>query len=325
MKKIIFLLIFFSFRPVFAFAPFVPYFSMTPAFESDEQFNSNYDAAYLNSFVGKYTDCFFQNRFSQIWFFSTKIASPFSKGATSCYILGWAPSLIVTSVTPVASGGIYFFDRTFLTFSPPSCPNSASSFYIMSKSDNYNSADHSICLSDCTIFNTDFCSCPSIYYGVNYRFYVCEIEKEPSSLFSEETAKKRNELLSQSNSNLGSIAGSNSAATELLKKIKDALLSLNSANFGIFGTNADSSDESNKNNPNSPEYEPTLSDSNINVSRISPSMSEIGSCPKDISISVMNSTHYLSYQPFCNFAERLRPLVIAAARVSAAWLVIGAL
>jgi hypothetical protein len=157
-----------------------------------------------------------------------------------------------------------------------------------------------------------------------FYYFFCPIS-DISLSSSQETATKKNDLLAESNSKLGVIASTNSAITGLLQQIKDTLLSLNSANFGIFGTGANSSDSANKFDPNSPEFEPTLSDSKINVSNILPLLSEIGSCPDDISIFVMNSTHYISYQPFCDFAERLRPLVIAAARVSAAWLVIGAL
>lgn len=168
----------------------------------------------------------------------------------------------------------------------------------------------------------DFYLGGSVHHSATYKLYC------PPTLLhvSEKTVIKTNDLLSESNSKLGSIAGSNSAITELLKQIKDALLSLNSANFGIFGTNADSSDLSNKYDPNSPEFEPELSNSEIDLTDIPPLfVGNSKTCPTDISIELMGSTHYFSYQSICDFAEKLNPIVIAAARVSAAWLILGAL
>ena len=142
---------------------------------------------------------------------------------------------------------------------------------------------------------------------------------------SEQTAKKRNDLVSESNSKLGSIASSSSTITNLLQQINDSLSALLSNNYGVFGTNAKSPNAANKDNPDSPEYEPTLLDSDVSVSKISALISASGSCPSPISLSVMGFSHSLSYQPICDFLSGARPVVIAAARVAAAWLVIGAL
>lgn len=195
--------------------------------------------------------------------------------------------------------------------------------------DNYSVEQHNGCVNDVTSWGGNVEDDCYFYLQANVPhtlayYFFCPVS-EISLSSSQETAIKKNDLISESNSKLGVIASTNSAITELLKQIKDALLSLNSANFGIFGTNADSSDLSNKYDPNSSEYEPTLSSSQISVSAISSSFSKSGSCPSDISISIMNSTHYLSYQPLCDFLKNIRSLVIAAARVAAAWFVIGAL
>ncbi|MDD2864676.1 MAG: virulence factor TspB C-terminal domain-related protein [Methylococcales bacterium] len=273
-------------------------------FHEDVNFMQPIDAYtsldYLNSLIGSYAPCTLLTKYGVLNF----IQSDLSDLSDSCFWAGWS---LENGYHKEFFDSLGFLSHVDTADVPPVCPaTTTASIFILT----YNFSETYQFSSDCS---SDGCI-PALSYFFK-KFYLCLGLGYPSpSLFSEETAKKRNELLSQSNSNLGSIAGSNSAATELLKKIKDALLSLNSANFGIFGTNADSS-----------EYESTLSDSNINVSSISPFMSEIGSCPKGISISVMNSTHYLSYQPLCDFAQNLRPLVVAAARVAAAWLVIGAL
>jgi hypothetical protein len=166
------------------------------------------------------------------------------------------------------------------------------------------------------------CHCPNFSTNFSVYFEICSL---PSLSSSQETKIKENDLISESNSKLGSIASSNSTNTDLLNKIKNSLSALLSTNFAVFGTGAASSNPLNKDDVNSPEYAPTPISSEKDLSDISPLMSQSGSCPADISISVMNSNHHLSYQPLCDFADKLHPLVIAAARVSAAWLVIGAL
>lgn len=326
MKKIIFLFFVFSFHSAFAFEPGV---SMTPDFWYEEQLELTFFyESEINSKVGTYSKCFFNNRLGTIWYFSAKNSNPAFASKTSCFYLGWFRDSTITSVIPVSSGGIYTVISSRSYELPPSCPDpSVSSYYVMTFFRGSNLTRHPICESDCSIFQTQDCACPSFYYSGTFdKFYVCEMPPLSSLSVSEQTAKKRNDLLSESNSKLGSIAVSNSAITQLLKQIKDALLSLNSANFGIFGTNADSPNQSNKNDPNSPEFEPSLSNSSISVNDLEPMIySSSFQCPADISIDLAGSSHHFSYKPFCDFSEKLRPLVIAAARVSAAWIVIGAL
>lgn len=226
----------------------------------------------------------------------------------------------------------YFFTRKKSPLDLPNCPDgspvSIKSFY---PGDVVSFISHSQCVSDFVAWgyytqDEILSSCPNAaIYDVQYALIVCPVYIPPYETASQKTVQKTNDLLSESNSKLGSIASSSSKITDLLNSIKNLLGSLSSKNFGVFGTNANSSNPSNKDNPDSPEFEPTLSNSTTDVSKISPLLSEDASCPTDISISIMNSTHYVSYQPICDFAEMLRPLVIAAARVTAAWLVIGAL
>jgi hypothetical protein len=333
MKKIIFL--FFSlFFNSFAFSarPFFPG-DAVPFFESDYQYSSNYDVEYIESLTGKYTDCFIRNLYGGVWYFSTILTYPYPSSVSSCYIIGWLPAGVI-SVTPVVDNYHYFFLKTVDSYPPPSCPDpSYTSYSVMSISYHDNFLRHSQCDSDCFDIglSSEECSCPSIYYGRFSNFYVCEMvppynQDSVSLEVSQKTAKKKNELLTESNSKLGIIASTNAVITNLLKQIKDALLSLNSANFAIFGTNADSaSSSSNKDDPNSPEFEPTLSSSDFNLTSISPLMTGGSTCPSDIPLDLAGSSHYISFKPICEFSQKINPFVVAAARVSAAWIVLGAL
>ena len=307
MKKIIFLFFIFS-KSVFAFPPFIPYVSMVPYFESDAQFSLNYDANFIKSLVGKYTDCFFKDLNGiYTWSFSTKFSSPLRLGLTSCYILGWFPAGTRTISYPL-------LDETYL--SPPPCPDSAySSYYIFHKDTNVHYSNESGFVSGSNDFD---------------RFYVCEMP-DPASLkylfVSQKAVSKTNDLISESNSKLGSIASSNSKISDLLNSIKDTLFALLSKHFAVFGIDSNSNDSLNRDNPDSSEFEPILSNSEIDLTNIDPLITGNSSqkCPSDVALTLAGSTHYFSFQPICDFSKNLNPFVIAAARVSAAWLVLGAL
>ena len=233
----------------------------------------------------------------------------------------------------------YRYYTMFATYSVPSpmtdlsCPNKSPflfnkiPFYV----DNHSLEFHHGCIDDAG-GNEEFLIGCENYYSADVpqnkpyaehrqNYYSADVPHKayfalycpPASSASEQTAIKENDLISESNSKLGSVASSNSANTDLLNKIKNSLTALLSKNSAVFGVDSNASNE------------PIPLTSEISLSSISPLMSKSGSCPADISISVMNSTHHLSYQPLCDFANKLHPLVIAAARVSAAWLVIGAL
>jgi hypothetical protein len=322
MKKIIFLFLFFFSSSVFAFQPLTPFISSVPWFHSYYQFSYNYDVNFVDSLKGNYSDCFISPLSSpSIWYFSTKLFSPYSEGASSCFFLGWFHYITITYTYTTAS-------TTF--FDPPQCPNPAySSHYIFYTTVQSNFTVDSSCVSDCLDMglDSDECGCPSSGFSEIDAYFVCEMPKPLTAKFvSQETAKKKNELLTESNSKLGIIASTNAAITNLLKQVKDALLSLNSANFRIFGTNADSSSSSsNKDDPNSPEFEPTLLSSDFNLTSISPLMTGGSTCPSDIRLDLAGSSHYISFKPICEFSQKINPFIVAAARVSAAWIVLGAL
>jgi hypothetical protein len=245
----------------------------------------------------------------------------------TCSFVSFASSNI--TYTESSSEENYRYYTMFATYSVPSpvptCLDNSSpliyeSYYYY---DDYLEYHHG-CVSDA--YDLEACAyyySAIVHHKITYSFFCPDSSLALSS--SQETKIKENDLISESNSKLGSIASSNSTNTDLLNKIKNSLSALLSTNFAVFGTGAASSNPLNKDDVNSPEYAPTPISSEKDLSDISPLMSKSGSCPADISISVMNSNHHLSYQPLCDFADKLHPLVIAAARVSAAWLVIGAL
>lgn len=260
--------------------------------------------------------------------------------AYSFHVLGWfTRTYVYREVSGIQYPFYYYYTIDASPFDLQLCPDGTKPVGISGYFVDVipPSGYHSICLADYYASGqskyipiVDYCGgYESGRTTEGYYLLACKTSLFPKEVYltdSEETQKTKNKLLSESNSKLGVIANANATITNLLKEIKDTLLSLSLKNFGVFGTNAKSPNPSNKDNPDSPEYEPELSDSDIDVSNISPLISKTGSsCPSDISISVLNSTHKFSYQPFCDFAERLRPLVIAAARVGAAWLVMGAL
>ena len=271
---------------------------------------------------------------------SVQIASLYLS-AYSFHVLGWfTRTYIYREVAGIQYRFYYYYTIDASPFDSQLCPDGTKPVGISAYFVDVipPSGYHSICVSDYYGSGnykympiSDYCGgTESGRTTEGYYLLACKTALFPPSQVyladSEETQKTKNKLLSESNSKLGIIVNVNVKITNLLKQIKDTLLSLSSKNFGVFGTNANSPDPSNKDNPNSPEYEPKLSDSDIDVSHITPLISSKSvSCPADISISVLNSTHNFSYQPFCDFAENLNPLVIAAARVAAAWLVIGAL
>jgi hypothetical protein len=221
------------------------------------------------------------------------------------------------------------------------CPNNAVTFTSVGKIyENEVNFEHSVCHSDCFSFGMSLedCACPDVLvYTKTKYFVVCKVDSINDGFSSEKTAITKNALISESNSKLGSIASINSTSTNLLQQIKDSLSALLTKNYGVFGTGTVSSSSGSsganslnpKNDPNSAEYEPTLSSSETDVSAISLEKSVVGSCPANFPIHFIRGSTYttqnLSFQPFCDFLENVRPIVIAAARVGAAWLVIGAL
>ena len=252
---------------------------------------------------------------------------------SECIPLGFYETSV--SFTPVGNEQ-YDFLRYESPIVLPNCPDgSPPSIGYRSYGLNPVLYTHTICLSDFGDFayrgcaDGEACNCPS-FTSVRNRYYliICPVFGISStSGISEKTAITKNTLISESNSKLGSIASSNSTITNLLREIKDLLFGLSAQNFRIFGTNSDSSLSSNKEDFNSPEYEPVFSNSKIDLTTIKPIITggKVNQCPPDFALDLAGSTYYFSYQPICDFSEKLNPVVIAVARVSAAWLVLGAL
>jgi hypothetical protein len=145
------------------------------------------------------------------------------------------------------------------------------------------------------------CSDPPYY---DY-LVACEVFEQNLSK-SEETAKTTNKLISESNSKLGSFANSNATDASLFKKI------LNSV-FSFFGFSDSTESQSN------------FSSTNVDLLAQKPMISQEGACPSPPSFSVLGYSFQISFQPFCDFAVRVRPLVIGVSLVSSAWLILGAL
>jgi hypothetical protein len=135
----------------------------------------------------------------------------------------------------------------------------------------------------------------------------CDPSKdEDSGCASQETAVKTNDLISESNSKLGSIASSNATNTGLLSGILVTLQGI--ASQGSVG--AGSSDSIFTNDE---------SVQNIYVS------SSFGMCPSPESFTVLNNNYELSYQFLCDMAQSMRGFVVALGALSAVTLVVTAL
>ena len=156
------------------------------------------------------------------------------------------------------------------------------------------------------------CNCPNFAMITSY-FEVCSLITLEKSQVS---AAKTNDLISESNSEFSSIASSNATISNLLAQIKYDLFALLAKNYAVFGMSE---------NPPESVDDPTFSNSNVDLTEISPLIHNFSECPADFSFTVLGSSHHISYQPLCDFSGKLRPLVINAARVAAAWILIGAL
>lgn len=128
-----------------------------------------------------------------------------------------------------------------------------------------------------------------------------------SGCASQETSAKTNDLISESNSKLGSIASSNATNTGLLGGILGTLQGIASQGSAGTGSGSGSIDAEDK-----------------NVDSISVA-SSIGMCPAAEQFTVLNSNYELSYQFLCDMAESMRGFVIALGALSALTMVVTAL
>lgn len=247
-------------------------------------------------------------------------------------IIGWFST--TETETDVAGDQYHYYYWYQSSYTPIHVPNCEKPFAIASKTTYLSGGGccHSICLTDVVSWgykdptSDDACGPVRSAYTAEISFLTACPSSQLNLKISEKTLIKLNELISESKSKLGVWAATNSKITDLLTQIKGSLSALLSTNFGVFGTGANSSNPENKNNPNSPEFESDFSAKNVYLDNFQPIISsQVSQCPADISFSVMNASHKISFQSLCDFAQRINPVVIAAARVAAAWLVIGAL
>lgn len=185
---------------------------------------------------------------------------------------------------------------------------------------------HTICVSDFLGYGdnpyTDD-SCGPIRKAqtvTSYHLLFCTVNPNQLSN-SETTAKTKNKLTAEENSKLGSIANSEATQSGLLAKILDAF-----KNLVLPKSKPTSTDP--LPTPTDPPPEPEavpLSDDKIRLNEIPPLMSSGGACPAAQSFSVFGRNYSISNEPFCSLARRVRSLVIASARVTAAWIILGAL
>ena len=131
---------------------------------------------------------------------------------------------------------------------------------------------------------------------------------EDGSCASQETAAKTNDLISESNSKLGSIASSNATNTSLLGGILATLQGISSQGAVDSGS--------------------SVLDANFTKDKQVDSVSvgsSFGMCPAPEQFAVLNSNYELSYQFLCDMAESMRGFVIALGALSALTMVVTAL
>jgi hypothetical protein len=143
------------------------------------------------------------------------------------------------------------------------------------------------------------CNCPSLLASIIQKMAFCPASSPPQK--SQQTAIKTNQLISETNSKLGSLASSNATNANLLASIYSKLSDI----FKMGQVLPISKKET-----------------DVRVSIDTPKNS---ACPAPIGFTAFGQSQFISYEPLCNFATRSRSMVIAAARVTAACVVMGIL
>lgn len=143
---------------------------------------------------------------------------------------------------------------------------------------------------------------------------------------SETTAKKANELASETNSKLGSIANSSATSSGLLGKILDGIKGIGSGSGSSSSSSGSGSGSgSNSPPPDKPDAPSDPLTNDLKTVDFSQSMSSLGSCPSAISFNVLGNFYSISYQPLCDFAQGIRGVVITLGAFSALAVVVTAL
>jgi hypothetical protein len=142
-----------------------------------------------------------------------------------------------------------------------------------------------------------------------------------SGCASQETAAKTNDLLSETNSKLGSISGSSAATTGLLGQILGTLRGI--ASQGTVGTGGDTGGGGDGGDGTGGTGDGvTTTDKSVSFSK---SFGSSGSCPVPESFSVLGGSYSFSYQPLCDLATSMRGIVISIGAFSALLIVVTAL
>lgn len=141
---------------------------------------------------------------------------------------------------------------------------------------------------------------------------------------SQKTAAKTNDLISESNSKLGSIASSNVTNSGLLGQILGTLKGIASQGTVGNGTGSDTGDGTGSSDGTGSDTG-GVTTSTTQLSSISPTISAFGMCPPSETFNVMGMNYEFSYKSMCDAAESFNGLVIAMGAFSALMIVVTAL
>jgi hypothetical protein len=324
MIRIVFFCIIF-FKSLFSFAFVYNSESGGIAYDNAEQFDYNWSHFDVNSLVGNYSDCFLILKNNVPFYFSRTVHYYLDQplpSNTSCFFIGWVSSSYADITAPYYPSSRRKSITTY-PYAPPPCPSiDYESYPIFKRIDSSNLSRLAACVADCADLQMDLeeCSCPYVGTQISSAFYVCEMPPPAFLSLSQKTLIKTNDLISESNSKLGLISGGTAAQTGLLSDILNTFRSLLTKTAGLFGTGdfAGNSEEDNS------FIDFVNRDSSLDVTQIQPLVSSSGSCPASVSVSFFGRSSEFSYQPTCDFATRIRPIVVNAARVAAAWILMGA-
>ena len=160
---------------------------------------------------------------------------------------------------------------------------------------------------------------------------------------SQDTAIKTNQLISETNSKLGSLASSNATNASFLASIYsklDSIFKQNVANSAGTGTGTGSGTGTGTGSGTTPcagsdcSYSTGGGTGSGGVSDLNNTSKQVaftnpapvvGSCPADIPVHVMGANLAFSYEPICNFSRSIHGVVTAMGALSAVLIVITAL
>jgi hypothetical protein len=137
-----------------------------------------------------------------------------------------------------------------------------------------------------------------------------------SGCASQDTAIKTNDLLSEANSKLGSIAGSNAANAGFLAQILGTLRGIASQGTVSDGNgNGDGDGDGDGDG---------ISTDTTQISKISVDLS-LGVCPSAVSFNIAGASYEFSYDSICDIADSFHDIVVSMGALSALMIVVTAL